>query len=185
VACTLLTMIGLTMPFWGPVLSRPGEWIRRYFEFRALHPLWSQLTAPFPAVRLADVVPAHPKLLCRPRDLRLWLGRMKTEIRDAQIALGEAPHAGDLAATARSTAEAAGHQGDELEAIVQAAVIEYGLEESTHGGLTGPGAAGELHGGNDAIEEVRFLITVSTARRLPIVSDIITQFREDRPVATH
>ncbi|BCY13434.1 MAB_1171c family putative transporter [Actinoplanes sp. L3-i22] len=184
VACALLTMTGLTMPSWGPVLSRVTEWIHRYFEFRALHPLWRRLTNQFPAVRLTDIVPAGPPLLCRPRDLRLWLGRMKTEIRDAQIALGRARHATVLATAARADAAAAGYHGDDLEGVVQAALIEYGLEEAARGELTGPGIAEQLHGGADVIAEVRFLIAVSHARRLPIVGGIVARFRAKHPVPT-
>jgi hypothetical protein len=185
VACSILNMIGLTMPSWGPLLSGVASWHVQRRQYRALHPLWASLIAEFPD-RCLGIVPDRRVFLCRPHSLRLWLGRMKTEIRDVQMALGHASHADDLAALARTRAEAAGHTGDDLEAVVQATVIEYGLAEKTRTGeLSGPANAAQLHGGTDTPTEIRFLLKVQRARRAPIVADILAQFHAGHPAPIH
>jgi hypothetical protein len=185
VASSLLTMIGLTMPSWGPRVSKLRQWSRHYAEFQRLHVMWSQLVAEFPGVRLAGIVPGRWAVARRTSDLVLWLSRMKTEIRDAQIGLSQATRSSEVAEAARANAAKTGLFGDAQEAVVQAALIEYGMAEKDRDGtLEGPGLSGSLHGGSNAIDEVQFLIKVSKARRHQIVREIMKQFAElpDQPI---
>lgn len=183
VASSILTMIGLTMPSWGPRISKFKQWGRHYTEFQRLHPLWSKLAAEFPKVQLIGIVPRRWAVARRTSDLVLWLSRMKTEIRDAQIELGRARRSREVAEAARSRAESSGITDDAQEAIIQAALIEYGFAEKTRAGtLDGPGLSEPLHGGTNAIDEVQFLLRVSRSRRHPIVRQTVEQFEDELPV---
>ncbi|MGW4060818.1 MAB_1171c family putative transporter [Amycolatopsis sp. NPDC004747] len=93
-------LIGVTVPGWGPRLAAALRWWRLHRAFRRLHPLWSELTAACPHVRM----PLGPSRLARrfgsavetwwddkwsphPHDLPLRLHLRVVQIWDARRAL--------------------------------------------------------------------------------------------------
>ncbi|MGX8909366.1 MAB_1171c family putative transporter [Streptomyces netropsis] len=126
-----LTLVGWTLPGWGPRVAAAGRWLTAYRRHRRLYPLWAALHEAVPTIALA---PARSELADRlaVRQLEFRLYRRVIEIRDGQLALRA--HA-DPAATAEVTraSREAGLSGDELRARVEALRIASALRARARG----------------------------------------------------
>lgn len=120
----LLVVVGLTMPVWGPRVSRVRKMFRTLRRYQQLHPLWSALTDAVPGIKL----PAGPEWW-KPGDR---LHRRVVEIYDAYLALR--PYISEeISDEARRQAHATGVVGDDLAAMVEAARIHAGLTAMASG----------------------------------------------------
>ncbi|WP_431044408.1 MAB_1171c family putative transporter [Streptomyces sp. P1-3] len=116
---------GLTMPSWGPGVSKRRRLVRNFVTYQRLHPLWSALYAAVPDIALN---PRRTGRLARflPGDISYRLYRSVIEIQDGLLALR--PYMDPaVAAGARKAAEEAGLSGDRLHAVVQARSLESAL----------------------------------------------------------
>ncbi|GAA0673750.1 hypothetical protein GCM10010193_28180 [Kitasatospora atroaurantiaca] len=180
----LLTLVGWTLPGWGPRLTAAHRGVRHYLHYQRLYPLWRALHRANPTIALEPSRSALAGLLTV-RNLEFRLYRRVIEIRDGQLAL-RSHHDAEAADAARHLCRAAGLSGDRLRATVVAAQIgaalrakELGLPAAgDSGGWTtdGPESA-------DLTDEVLWLTLVSTAfRRSPVVAaaTAVTEVREQR-----
>ncbi|RKR92630.1 hypothetical protein BDK92_7072 [Micromonospora pisi] len=169
------TIIGLTIPSWGPHLTRANEWRRRYRDFRRLHPLWATLTAAYPDIRLPGMVPSRYAVARHPTHVGLWLDRMVVEIRDAQGQMRDHPSVVEAGGTARALGVTAGLKDGALEAVVQASQIAVALRDAPPrpAQTSARAAATEagMYGGQGILGEVAFLVDVAQAlRSSPVVA---------------
>jgi hypothetical protein len=125
---TLLTLIGWTLPGWGPRLSVLKYRLHIHRQHRRLENLWKALSDAAPSITLTDPgFTLREGLRTRTAEFRLY--RRIIEIRDGLLML--APH---LDSTVRQEAERAGRDGgltgDELRAAILAAQIATALHTS-------------------------------------------------------
>jgi hypothetical protein len=114
----LLVIAGLTMPTWAPRMS--GVAYRQRLH-RQLHPLWTALVEAVPEVRLS---PQWKQRLTQGPDARLH--RRVVEIYDARLALR--PYLDErVGREVRERGEAAGLDGADLDAAVEAAKLRTAL----------------------------------------------------------
>lgn len=123
IASQLLLVVGLTMPAWGPKFGIPRllRWVDYYRGLRRLYPLWRELCQARPDVALAPPTGVWRDRL-RLRGAEFWLHRRIAETRDAQLRLRpwRDPRA---ARAAEELGRRAGLDGEDLEAVVEAATL--------------------------------------------------------------
>jgi hypothetical protein len=149
-------LTGLTIPAWGPLLTRVRTWIRHRRAERRLRPLW------------ADICRTLPELV-----LDGGLHRRVVEIYDGRLALQPFIDAA-VAGAATDLADRSGLAGEERRAVVEAAKIDSGVRAAAAGRHPARPAAPDWHtpdGGYE--EEVTWLVRVADAyARSPIVSEL-------------
>ncbi|WP_018680938.1 MAB_1171c family putative transporter [Actinokineospora enzanensis] len=125
----ILTLIGWSVPGWGPQLTAARAQARAYRTHLALFPLWSALCT------------ANPDLALDPgagrraiRDLDFQLHRRVVEIRDG-IRWLRAYQDPTSTGSATQAAERAGLTGDDLRAYTEAAGIRAALTASARAGV--------------------------------------------------
>ncbi|MGP3999424.1 MAB_1171c family putative transporter [Streptomyces sp. 8N706] len=115
----LLTLIGWTLPGWGPFLGIPRRWMHTYLQYRRLLPLWKAVCAAAPAVRLTPHATGFwGGLSLGALEFRLY--RQVIEIRDGQLALRDYTDPGTVREATRLGRDA-GLADRALEAVVEAA----------------------------------------------------------------
>jgi len=123
-ASVTLMVAGFTMPAWGPRLGLPGllRWVGRYLAHRRLYPLWRTLCRAVPSVALEAPSAWWRDALTLRGGMTFRLQRRCVEIRDGQVKLRpwRDPRA---ASTAEELGRRAGLDGEELEAVVEAATL--------------------------------------------------------------
>ncbi len=152
---------GTTLPVWGPRALLPWRLLRQYLSYRRLTPLWRELSAAVPEVRLTQ-----PEAATDPApwtmDIRLY--RRVIEIRDAQLLLQ--PYSDPAAVdAAQEHARRIGLRGAHAQAHVDAVALATGLKRWRS---DGPGVAPivtEQHDVGDAslTSESRYLEQVAAA----------------------
>jgi uncharacterized protein DUF6545 len=145
IASQLLLVVGLTMPAWGPKLGVPRvlRWVEHYRDLRRLYPLWRELCEALPDVALAPPTGVWRDRF-RLRGVEFWLHRRIAEIRDAQLRLRpwRDPH---TAGVAEKLGRQAGLDGEDLEAVVEAATLTAAARVSMRAAAIG-GQVGRLAG---------------------------------------
>lgn len=124
---SLVGLVGLTMPTWGPRVSLVRHWVGRYLALRRLYPLWRALYRAFPDIGLDPPRSAVVDWLTI-RDLDLRLCRRVIEIRDAQLSLRPwlNPH---LAGVAERAGRRRNLRGDDLRAAAEAFQLRAALRD--------------------------------------------------------
>ncbi|MDQ3576269.1 MAG: hypothetical protein M3443_01400 [Actinomycetota bacterium] len=152
----ILTLIGWSLPGWGPQLGALRGWLGRHRDYRRLYPLWSALHQANPQIAL-DPDSGHRVGW---RDLDFLLHRRVIEIRDGQRWLR--PYLDqDTVDAATDAARASGLDGDDLRAHTEAAQIATALKASEiRVGATPAVSTGEA-GGQDHASEVAWLVRVA------------------------
>jgi hypothetical protein len=167
-AATVLVLVGATSQWWGQRLRLRSlaRWFRRYRVYLALRPLWLALYRANPQIALSPPSPRLFEVLV-PRDLGLRLYRRVIEIRDGRLALQPYLDPG-VAAEAHRRAAGSGVSGQELDAVVEAAVLDEALRAHARGRpLVHSSAQISVPGGGDFDSDVAFLTEVArTFRRL-------------------
>lgn len=150
----LIDTVGVTMPAWGPRLDR----LRSY---RRLHPLWYALSRAAPEVVLDPHTSRRSgRWLIRDVDFRLY--RRVIEIRDSRLALR--PFLDErVADTARELGRAAGLDGADLAATVEAATLAAALRAKEHDRPAACPTGAVVAGGQDLTDEVAWLTAVARA----------------------
>lgn len=171
---TLLTLIGWTLPGWGPRLS--GLRYQRHIrtQHRRLEILWKALSDAAPSITLTDpCFTSRERLSTRTAEFRLY--RRIIEIRDGLLML--APH---LDPTVREQAQRAGCRegltSDELQAAILAAQIATALH--THQPLPAQPAHRAQSAAEpeqmDVLQETMWLTQVSAAlEHSPVVRHVL------------
>ncbi|OJF15375.1 MAB_1171c family putative transporter [Couchioplanes caeruleus] len=168
----ICTMVGLTMPSWGPHLSRVAEWFGRQRAYQQLYPLWSALHGAVPGIALDP--PPRISWLGRyaVRDVKFKLTRRVVEILDGRLALREHFDA-QVEQSARQTAADRGFDAAELSAVVEAAVLAGAVRAKQRDQLPLEPAQLTVNADGDRTDmsrEVRRLVKVSQAfARSPVV----------------
>ncbi|MEU5853355.1 MAB_1171c family putative transporter [Saccharopolyspora shandongensis] len=165
-AATVLVLVGATSQWWGHRLRLPSlaRWLRSYRRHLALRPLWLALYRANPQIALVPPLPRLFEVLV-PRDVGLRLYRRVIEIRDGRLALQPYLDPG-FAVEARRRASGSGVTGQELDAIVEAAVLDAALRAHACGRpLVHSSAQLSVPGGGDFDSDVAFLTEVVRAFR--------------------
>ena len=123
----VLVVVGLTVPAWGPQLGSAVTALRNHALYRALHPLWRDVTAVAPAIPVPPPPLAH-------LDERLY--RRVIEVRDGLLAL-RPYHDTAAAQSARELAWQVGLAGRDLDAVVDAAAVTAALRAKRERRRTG------------------------------------------------
>lgn len=169
---TLLVTAGTSVSRWGPRLGvdRLYVWIRHFRSYHRLSPLWRDLQEVTPEIALYPPASSRADAIAV-RDLHFRLHRRVIEISDGLLSLRPFLDA-DVATRARQAALGAGAAGDELETVVEAAVVTAGIAAKTSGQATAAAAStARLHG--DPSGEVAWLERVARAyARSPVVRSI-------------
>lgn len=159
-----LTLVGWTLPGWGPRVAAAGHWMTAYRRHRRLYPLWAALHAAVPTIALAPARGAFAdRLALRQMEFRLY--RRVIEIRDGQLAL-RAHHDPAAAERARHEALAAGMPEDDVRAHVEAVRIRSALASKAEGraaAADGTTPADPPVARNDLSDEAVWLVRVATA----------------------
>jgi hypothetical protein len=162
----LVTVVGITMPVWGPRLDR----LRAY---RKLHPLWLALCQAAPGVVLDP--PRSPRAgRWRLDDLDFRLHRRVIEIRDSRLALR--PYMDkDAVAAAHQLAEKDGLEGVRLNAVVEAAALAAALRAKARQHYPVSTPENTIIGGTDLDAELAWLTRVAQAfDESPVVAAVAT-----------
>jgi hypothetical protein len=142
----LAMLIGLTIPAWGPLLTRAATGWRHRRTARRLRPLWHDISRTQPGLVLGG-----------------GLHRRVVEIYDGRLALQPFIDAA-VADIAADLAGRAGLAGEERRALVEAAQIDDGVRAAAAGRTPEQPAVPDWHmpdGGYD--EEVAWLVRVADA----------------------
>jgi Family of unknown function (DUF6545) len=158
----VLFAIGFALPASGERITRMQSRLRRWRDYRALYPLWTDLSA---------VTPGPATTIKLPRfDLEVRATARTSMIRDGQIALR--PHI-NPAVTEKALASAtrAGLEGIKCDAVVVATQIAAALHAKQQGvTFHADGDDFADHGGSDLASELQWLAEVSRAyARSPLV----------------
>ncbi len=139
----MLTIVGSTMPAWGPHAGIPAmcDWYARYRSLRRLYPLWAALYRAQPEIALLPPPSAIQDALVF-RDLGFRLYRWVVEIRDGYLLLRPYLDPDALAAATDLCAQA-GLTSDTTQAIVDATSLAVALKYQARGAVpAGVAAAG-------------------------------------------
>ncbi|MER8182107.1 MAB_1171c family putative transporter [Kitasatospora sp. NPDC094015] len=122
---------GATLTSWAGPTGRPLRWLRAWYRYRKLAPLWAALRSAVPGIAFDAAGPAQGGRL--PRDAEFALYRRVIEIRDGQLALRPYlhPEAAGWAAAEAARRERADPR--RLAATVEAAVLALAIEAATAG----------------------------------------------------
>jgi hypothetical protein len=172
-----LTVIGSTMPAWGPHLGIPQlyRWFGNYRSLQRLCPLWLDLSRACPEVTL---LPSSSRIaeMLTVRDLGFRLYRRTVEIRDARLALR--PHLdSEVANSARRLCHDAGVRDEEMQATIEAACLAAAIRRKARGKMpVGAAPAPAPPGGSDMSSEVAVLERVARCySKSPIVREALTR----------
>lgn len=181
-----LTVIGSTMPAWGPYLGIPRlhRWGGNYRSLRRLYPLWRDLYLASPGIALFPPSPRLIEMLTL-RDLGFRLYRRTVEIRDGRLALR--PHFDSrVVAAVYQRCHEAGLGDEETEATIEAASLAVAMRAKATGRT--PEAAGPAPappGGKDVVTEVAALEHVARCyARSPIVREMLSRLERDEAETT-
>ncbi|MDH6135493.1 hypothetical protein P3T37_004909 [Kitasatospora sp. MAA4] len=178
----LLTLIGWTLPGWGPQLSMGRRLFRSYLCYQRLYPLWRALQRAHPSIAL-ERSPSLLGNLTTVRSLELRLYRRVIEIRDGQLALRDRLSP-EVAQAATRLAQSAGLSGEALRATVAAAELKAALSVPEDAAQAAADPAEESAGSaetGDLAEEIAWLVQVSAAfRRSPVVSAALAGSEQSR-----
>ncbi len=159
-----LTLVGWTLPGWGPRVASVGHWLRAYRRHRRLYPLWAALHRAVPTIALTPVRSAFAdRLTVGQLEFRLY--RRVIEIRDGQLALRAHLDPADRERADREGA-AAGLSGDALRAHAEAVCLRAALARRARGASAAPGAVrdgDDRPAGTDLAEETDWLVRVAVA----------------------
>jgi hypothetical protein len=160
----ILVVTGLTLPAWGPGVSWVYQTVGRWRAYRGLGPLWRAVYDVLPGIAL-DHPPRTFGSDLGIRDVEYRVLRRVVEIRDAR--LGLRPYLDSrMAARARCLGERAGLVGEDLRAVIEAAMLA-GAIRAKRSGTPRPGDAppGEPvpAGGDDLASETAWWVRVSRA----------------------
>ncbi|MBV9278925.1 MAG: hypothetical protein JOZ41_02480 [Chloroflexi bacterium] len=176
------TVVGLTMPKWGPRARIPElyGWYRLRRAYRRLYPLWAVLYRAVPAIALLPPRRLWADALAT-RDLRFRLYRRVVEIRDGFLALR--PYVDPTVADrARELCEEAGLPPEEAQAVVEAASLKAALDARRRGERpinAAPSIFG-MTGGTDIAGDVAMLERVARCyARSAIVRAAAASNRQD------
>ncbi|MFF5175410.1 MAB_1171c family putative transporter [Micromonospora sp. NPDC000089] len=130
----LLVLIGSTIPSWGPRVGLDRLWagaaaLRDYYR---LYPLWARIHAVLPEIALLPPGSGVKGALAVARDASLRRVRITVEILDGYATLRPWMSTA-VAAEARRVAEAAGLEGEQQAAMVEAIVIGAALASRSDG----------------------------------------------------
>lgn len=159
----LLTVIGMTLPAWGPRLAAPIRWARYLWLYRRLLPLWTALCAEFPQV----VLP-----LSRWTGIRWRLHRQVIEVRDGLLALRPYTDA-EIRADAAQAAKEAGLVGRRHEAAIAASVISAALQARRARAEPGAHSTDDLYGIHDLtglVAEATWLAEIAASFTTPLTA---------------
>lgn len=161
---TILTITGLTLPSWGPNLTKTRNWVRRWHEFHQLSPLWTALSQAMPEVVLT---PPCNRFTLAARNLDFHLYRRVIEIQDARLALR--PYRDPaLARSVRQSLVAAGYGDEEIEVMVEAEAMRAALEAHAAGDVFDPGGHPSVDvPPRELLTELTWLVRVSRAFAQP------------------
>jgi len=180
---TVLVTAGTSVSRWGPRLQveRLYVWLRHFRSYRRLSPLWRDLQRATPEIALYPPASSRADAIAV-RDLHFRLHRRVIEISDGLLSVRPFLDA-DIAAQARQAALGAGVSGDELMAVVEAAVVSAGIAAKSSGRPTAAIPA-PPHLNGDPSGEVAWLERVAGAyAHSPLVRSVREQERRRR-VAT-
>ncbi|MFI5932042.1 MAB_1171c family putative transporter [Actinoplanes sp. NPDC051494] len=163
---SLLMLIGLTIPSWGPRVAGVVTRVRRYVTFRQLEPLWSLMRDATPEITLEAT--ARRGL----GDLEYRLVRRVVEIRDGGLALR--PYLDTrVAAAVRQRGAAAGLAPEQVHAGVQAALFSDAARAKTQGRTPPEVYEMTAAGGTDLDGEIVELVRVARALKSPVVRETV------------
>ncbi|GAA2718745.1 MULTISPECIES: MAB_1171c family putative transporter [Streptomyces] len=159
-----LTLVGWTLPGWGPRVAAVGNWLRAYHRHRRLYPLWAALHGAVPTIALTPPRGAlADRLAFGQLEFRLY--RRVIEIRDGQLALRAFAGPEDEERAGRE-GRAAGLSGEALRAHVEAVRTRTALERRSQGRAAAAARAEEDAGHaarTDLAAETAWLVRVATA----------------------
>lgn len=152
----ILTLIGWSIPGWGPQINALRRWWRHHLAHRDLYPLWAALRTANPELAL-DRMEGRRAF----RDLDFRLHRRVVEIQDGRRWLRPYQDPGVVEA-ATGEAASAGLTGDDLRAHVEAATIASALATRARVGAAAPPAP-PAPATQDPGPETDWLVRVSRA----------------------
>lgn len=162
----LLILVGFTIPSWGPRVAALVARLGTYRTYRRLEPLWRMLYQATPEIALDPA--GGPPGLAVLRDLEYRLVRRVVEIRDGWLALR--PYLDRRTAdAARHLALRAGLDGDQVTAVVHAALLTGACAAKARGEPAAEAYTDEPAGGSDIDQETAELSRVARALRSPLV----------------
>ncbi len=167
-------VVGLTIPAWGPRLSTPRAWVTHYRANQRLYPLWRELCRAVPDIALQPPTGVWRDRL-RLRRLEFRLHRRIMEIYDALLILR--PYRDpQVAENATALGRQAGLEGEELQAVVEAASLAVAVQAKTRGSPAArertPAPLGQRDGDLDT--ETAWLGRVAVAySRSPVVRAVL------------
>ncbi|ASO19779.1 hypothetical protein FHR81_000543 [Actinoalloteichus hoggarensis] len=180
----LVMLLGISLPVIAPAAVRVVRWPREYRVHRELRPLWTALYTAVPEIALTSpqaVTGSYAR-----RDVGMRLYRRVIEIRDGALVLR--PHRDPaVEALAEERARAAGLDGDELAATVEAVGLAAAIEALRHGSPARDGEQTAEPVERTEIEpelrsEAAFLRLVSRAFvSSPLIPELVTRAAADRP----
>ena len=161
----VLVVIGLTLPSWGPAVSRAWKRFGQYRAYRDLYPLWLDLYQAEPGILFGNAVPPT-----RPwRSVGPLLERLAIEIPDGVLRLTPYFHP-IVQENAEVAAVKAGITGDKKAAAVQAACIAGALAARARDHRAAEPAAPRFGDARTMREQIAWLRPVGRAyRRSPVV----------------
>lgn len=176
-----LTVIGSTLPAWGPHVGLPAlyEWARRYRAYRSLYHLWlafyranPQVVLLPPRSPLADMFTLH--------DLRFRLYRQVVEIRDSRLLL-QPFFETRISDRARVLCELSRLSQEETELTVEAATIAAALRAKARGlPPLAPISHRQTAGGADLDSEIAWLEKIAHRyERSPVVRAILAELEAE------
>lgn len=186
-AALVLTIVGSTMPAWGPRAGIPAmcDWYARYRSLRRLYPLWAALYRAQPEIALLPPPSAIQDALVF-RDLGFRLYRRVVEIRDGYLLLR--PYFDpDAVAAATDLCAQAGLTSDTTKAVVDAASLAVALKYQACGQRPHTAAPYPVSDrGADLADEVVTLERVAHCfQHSPIVRRVLSRMAspEHRPIS--
>ncbi|MEV4760536.1 MAB_1171c family putative transporter [Micromonospora sp. NPDC049559] len=176
---SLLMIVGLTLPTWGPALETTLTWVERQRAWYRLRPLWRDVTAAQPHLVLDEQ--AHRPTVAL-RDVDYALHRRITEIRDGRLALR--PYIDRRVSAAATELAAAGvPDGPARAAVVEAAMLAAGIRGARAGTTAEePDYRNPYDPDGGYRGEIAWLTRVATAyRRSPLVVRALDRARAGGP----
>lgn len=170
----LLMVVGLTLPTWGATAVAIHGRISALRAYRALYPLWCDLHRAHPQILFGELPPPWPR-----RYVRSGLQRRVIEIPDGMLRLtGFYDHRVHEQATAAG--RGAGLDGDELQAVVDAALVAVALRAHASGRRPDRVASPPVAEAATLEDQVRWLRMLASAYRSRLVVTLVAQCAEEQ-----